>query len=137
AEDVDTTEIESKLNLKFVEGLSPEFVQYLRFSRMGDNQKFSLLRNAKEYPLKGQSYWVWPFMNIDPLVSEVMVDELVRLEKHDELWFIYLMNDEKLADLFSKKEKKSFLPTRRHFLRASLQNEKTFMMSLYKLIELG
>ena len=67
----------------------------------------------------------------------VLPDELVTIEKQDQLWFIYLMNDEKLADLYSKKQKKSFLPSRRPFLKASLKEETTFMMSLYKLIELG
>lgn len=134
---VDTEEIESKLSLKFIEGMAPEFVHFLRLTRMSEGRRFKQLRDYSKFSLHEQAYWTWAFMDIDPLISESMVDELVKIEKDDELWFIYLMNDEKLADLFSRKQKKSFLPGRRHFLKASLQNEKTFMLSLYKLIELG
>lgn len=84
-----------------------------------------------------QSYWVWPFTEIDPLISEVMTNELMKLEKEDQLWFIYLMENEKLADLYSSKSGKSFLPGRRPFLKACLNDHHTFMMGLYKLIELG
>ena len=135
--EVDTSEIEKKLDLKFVEGMAPGFVHYLRFSNMGENRMIKLLRDTTRFPMPEQAYWDWAFLDIDPLVSESMVDELVTVEKQDELWFIYLMNDEKLADLYSKKQKKSFLPSRRHFLKSGLNDEKTFMLSLYKLIELG
>lgn len=135
--EVDTSEVEKKLDLKFVEGLAPGLVHFLRFSNMSENRMMKHLRDTTRYPMPEQAYWDWAFLNIDPLVSEAMVDELVTIEKQDELWFIYLMNDEKLADLYSKKQKKSFLPSRRHFLKSGLKNEKTFMMSLYKLIELG
>jgi hypothetical protein len=90
-----------------------------------------------KYPLEEQSYWSWAFFDIDPLVSDSMESELKRLEKEDQLWFIYLMANEKLADLFSKKSGKSFLPGRRPYLKQALDNPQSFMMSLYKLIELG
>jgi hypothetical protein len=66
-----------------------------------------------------------------------MNPELQKLEQQDQLWFIYLMDNEKLADLFSRKSGKSFLPGRRPYLKESLNDYRTFMMSLYKLIELG
>lgn len=137
ADDIDTSEVESKIGLKFIEGLAPSFVKYLRLSNKSDTNRIKSLRNLKRYPLDEQSYWDWAFFDIDPLVSDAMNPELERLEKEDQLWFIYLMDNEKLADQFNKKSGKSFLPSRRPFLKESLNDHHAFMMSLYKLIELG
>lgn len=95
------------------------------------------MRNFKKYPLEEQSYWFWAFFDIDPLVSDALHPELSRVEKDDQLWFIYLMDNEKLSDLFNKKSGKSFLPGRRPYLKESLNDHRTFMMALFKLIELG
>ena len=137
AENVDTSDVESKLGLKYVKGLAPSFVDYVRLSQMSDNYRFKNLRKLSLYPLDMQSYWIWAFLNIDPLVSEIMNPEIQRIEKEDEMWFIYLMDNEKLADLFSLKKGKSFLPGRRPYLKASLNDHHSFMLALYKLIELG
>lgn len=137
ASEVDTSELESKLGLKFIESMAPPFVHYLRFSRMGENRRMKLLRQTEVHPFSEQVYWVWPFIEISPLISEAMIPELKKLEESDELWFIYLMENEKLADLYSRKAGKSFLPARRPFLKSQLQNDPSFMMSLFKLIQLG
>lgn len=137
AGEVDTSELESKLGLKFIEGLAPSFIHYLRLSRMNDNRRIKFLRNTSKFSMKEQVYWIWPFMEINPLISENMIPELVKLEKQDELWFIYLMDNEKLADLYSRKAGKSFLPGRRPFLKSQLKDQGSFMMSLFKLIQLG
>lgn len=137
ADDIDTSEVEAKLGLMFIENLAPSFVKYLRLSNMSDTRRIKSLRNLNRHPLDEQSYWNWAFFEIDPLVSDAMNPELERLEKEDQLWFIYLMDNEKLADQFNKKSGKSFLPSRRPFLKQSLDDHHAFMMSLYKLIELG
>lgn len=137
ADDIDTSAVESKIGLKFIEGIAPSFVKFLRLSNKSDTNRIKSLRNLKRYPLDEQSYWEWAFFDIDPLVSDAMNPELIRLEKEDQLWFIYLMDNEKLADQFNKKSGKSFLPSRRPFLKESLNDHRAFMMSLYKLIELG
>lgn len=137
AENIDTSDVESKLNLKYIKGLAPSFVDYLRLSEMSETLRFKNLRKLKVYPLNMQSYWIWAFLDIDPLVSDVMHPELQRLEKEDEMWFIYLMDNEKLADLYSLKKGKSFLPGRRPFLKTSLEDPHSFMLALYKLIEVG
>lgn len=95
------------------------------------------MRNFTKYPLEEQSYWFWAFFDIDPLVSDALHPELSRVEKADQLWFIYLMDNEKLSDLFNKKSGKSFLPGRRPYLKENLNDHRTFMMALFKLIELG
>ena len=136
ADSVETSEAEARINLKIMESHAPSFINYLRLSRMGENKRIAYLRSTK-YPHDEQSYWFWPFMDIDPLISDAMVPELERLDKEDQLWFIYLIENEKLADLFSKKSGRSFLPGRRPFLKESLNSKASFMMTLYKLIELG
>lgn len=136
-EDVDVGEVESKIGLKFVEMSSPAFIHFLRAQNLSETKRITNLRNIRKNPLEEQSYWVWAFLDVDPLFSEQVVPELVRLEKEDQLWFIYLMHNEKLADLYSSKAGKSFLPGRRPYLKDNLLNNRDFMMSLYKLIELG
>lgn len=137
AGNIDTSAVEAALDLNYTEVLAPSLVKFIRLSRMSENHRMRLLRNFEKVPLSEQSYWIWPFINIDPLVSEALNPELLRLEKEDELWFIYLMDNEKLADFFSKKHGKSFLPSRRPYLKSNLDNPQVFMLSLYKLIELG
>lgn len=134
---INTAEVEATLRLAYTEKLSPPLVHFLRLSSRSENALINSLRDFKKYPLEEQSYWFWPFVNIDPLISETMNPELLRVEKDDQLWFIYLMDNERLADSFSKKHGKSFLPSRRPYLKSGLNNPSEFMMSLYKLIELG
>ncbi|HXH30409.1 MAG TPA: hypothetical protein VNJ01_06330 [Bacteriovoracaceae bacterium] len=133
----DTDVVESKLDLKYVEGLAPEFVRFLRLKSMDETRRIRALRKFHRYPWAMQSYWIWPFMEIDPLVSESLSGELQRLEKEDQLWFIYVMDNEKLADAFFKKSGKSFLPGRRQFLRTALKDREQFMLALFKLLEFG
>jgi hypothetical protein len=137
ASDIDTSEVEAKLGLKYIEALAPAFIRYLRLARMGDTERIKFLRKTKRISLSEQAYWIWPFLEINPLVSEVMIPELMKIEKEDELWFIYLMENEKLADLYSVKAGKSFLPGRRPFLKEKLNDDSSFMLGLFKLIELG
>lgn len=136
ADETDTSEVDSKIGLKVIETFSPAFVHYIRLTNLSETHRMRDLRRPK-YPLEEQSYWFWAFMDIEPLISDYMLPELVRLEKDDQLWFIYLIENEKLADLVSKKSGKSFLPGRRPFLKEGLNDKRSFMMSLYKLIELG
>lgn len=135
-DDTDTSEVESKIGLKIIETLAPAFIHYIRLTNMSENRRMMTLR-SKKYPHEEQSYWFWAFLDIDPLISEEMMPELIRLEKDDQLWFIYLLDNEKMADLISRKAGKSFLPGRRPFLKEGLNDPRSFMMSLYKLIELG
>lgn len=137
ASDFDTEELEEKLGLRYIEEMSPAFVHYLRLSNVSETIRVKRLRDFVKYPLTEQAYWIWAFLDINPLVSDSVNPELQAIEKSDQLWFIYLMNNEKLADVFSKKNGKSFLPGRRPYLKSNLADEHTFMMSLYKLIELG
>lgn len=130
-------ELGERLNLKFVEGFAPTLVHHLRLMKMDEAGRVNALRNHKRFPLTEQAYWVWPFFDLTPLASDNMVPELRRIEKVDELWFIYLMEEEKFVDLYFKKGHGTFLPGRRKFLRDRLNDPDKFMLALFKLIEFG
>ncbi len=132
----DTTEVESKLELKSIESFAPMLINYLRLLKIKLRERVSKI-SEMNIDVKDQLYWILPFIEIEPIISQHVFPELLKLEKSDELWFIYLMSDERLFDIFSAKKGKSFLPGRRHFLKRELENPSTFMLSLYKLIEFG
>jgi hypothetical protein len=135
-DEIDFSETVSKLDLKYVESLAPELVHFVKVSRLSEKKRIENLRMMTKN-FKEHAYWIWPFIDIAPLISDHLYPSLVEIEKNDELWFIYLMQDEKLSDLFSKKSGKSFLPSRRPFLNKGLDSKNTFMMSLYKLVQIG
>jgi len=132
----DFSTLDGKLDLKFVEFNAPELVHFLRFNKLSENRRIARLRN-KRYTLKEQAYWYWPFLDIDPLISDELQSNLIQIEQSDELWFIYLMENEKLLDLYIKNSKKGFLTGRRKFLRETLKQKDVFMLALFKLIEFG
>lgn len=137
ARDIDVSELEEKIGLRYIEELAPSFVHYLRLKEVSETVRVKRLRDTLKYPMNEQAYWIWTFLDINPLISDSMNPEVEKIEKEDQLWFIYLMENEKLADVFSKKSGKSFLPGRRPYLKSNLTSAPNFMMSLYKLIELG
>lgn len=137
SQDVSTDDVEGSLELQYIKLLAPEFVSYLRLSRMKETQRLSALRSEDPLSYFNQAYWIWTFYDIDALISEKMTPTLKTLERQDELWFIYLMQNERLFDLYSKNSEAGSLAGRRKFLREKLSDEESFMLSLYKLIELG
>jgi hypothetical protein len=102
---------------------------------MSEKRKMKNLR-MKKYSAEMQSLWVWPFINIDPLISDLMVERVKALDESDPLWSIYLVADEKLADMYFSKGGQP-VSRRRNFLRQHLANKEDFMLTLYKLIEMG
>jgi len=123
------------VGLAYTSKTSPDLVGYARLSTMSDKRRMKNLRMTKYTP-EMQSYWVWPFLNVDPLISEVMVKKVNELDESDPLWSVYLLSNEKPADLYYNK---GGLPVsrRRQFLRGHLQDKTDFMLTLYKLIEIG
>jgi hypothetical protein len=127
----------AELSLRYVERISPSFVHYLRFTRFSDERRIKNLRDLERFPLSEQAYWDWAFLDIDPLISDHMLQELNTIEKQDKLWFIYLMDNEKLSDWYIAKMHRSFLTGKRQFLRSQLEEKSLFMLSLFKLIQSG
>lgn len=130
------SQLEGKLNLLSVERISPELVQYLRLSRL-DEQKLGLRLRQKLIPYSRQAYWIWYFLPVNSVISEDFLPELASIEEKDPLWFIYLMENEKLSDFYAGKTGKAFMPGKRQILRSHLQKKEFFMLALWKLIELG
>ncbi len=130
------SQLEDKLNLLSVERITPDLVHYLRFKRLNDKRLAIRLRGKQVTPT-AQAYWIWYFLNIDSMISEEFLPELASIEEKDPLWFLFLMENEKLSDFYSAKTGKAFLPGKRQLLRNHLAEKKHYMLSLWKLIELG
>jgi hypothetical protein len=129
--------LRERLKLKFIQRISPHLVNYLKLKQESESNRMIKLRELKEHSLHDQAYWHWAFLNIDFLVSENLVEVLREIEQEEQLWFIYIMDNEKLIDAYSKKLNKSFLLGRRQYLHNLLNGREDFMMALFKLIEFG
>ncbi|HLW56415.1 MAG TPA: hypothetical protein VKY27_03465 [Bacteriovoracaceae bacterium] len=124
------------IKLEYVKRVAPALVNHLRLKKLSESERLKVLKNSQEISLDEQSLWHWPFFYIDPLITEAIYPTLKQWEKADQLWFIYLMQTEKIIDLWSKNSGKSFIQGRRQFLREQLEG-KNFMLSLFQLIKLG
>ena len=134
-EDLDLSNLNEKLKLSYAERIQPDLIGHIRLAKMSEKRRIKNLRSPAYTPsMQGQ--WVWPFMEVSPLVSEVMVSEVKLLDQTDPLWAIYLLDDEKLADLYMNKGGVS-IARRRTFLRAHLNQSDDYMLTLFKLIEIG
>lgn len=135
--DFDDSSLDERLDLKSIEKTAPEFVRFLRVLRMSDKRRRLRLSEEARFPLKEQMYWYWPFIDYQPNVSPQLFSTLRELEEKDPLWFIYVMENERLLDSYVKNTGRSFMNGRRKFLRESLKDRDMFMLSLFKLIQFG
>ncbi len=126
----------SEVSLEYVKRMAPALVNHLRLKSMPDSKRMQFLKDPKNISLDEQALWDWPFFTIDPIVTDAFYPVISEWEKKDQLWFIYLLNSEKLVDLWSKNSGKSFIHGRRQYLRSQL-SDKQFMLSLFQLIKLG
>ena len=134
-DDLDLDSLSDKMRLSYTEKIARELVGHVRLNRMSEKRRFKILRSGS-YSLEAQSFWMWPFMDIDPLISETIASQVKTLDETDPLWTLYLLENERLADLFFKKGGTP-ITRRRGFLRKHLEVESDYMLTLYKLIELG
>lgn len=135
--DIDISGLDGTLSLKYIEHIAPDFIHFLRLSKLEVSRRNQRLQKMDWFDTKGKAYWIWPFLETDSSVSVEMAKELKAFEKEDHLWFIYVMHDERMADSFQKKNNQSFLPGRRQYLRSLLEKPETFMLGLFKIIEFG
>ncbi len=134
--EVDTKELKSKMSLKAVEILAPQFVNFLRISSMNQEQRMTEL-SIDRFPIKQQAYWLWPFLTIGQLPSTDVINICKEIEKEDMLWYIYTISEETISEIFARQSSNTFLPKYRGILTLMLNDSEYFMMALYKLIELG
>lgn len=130
------SQLDGKLGLTSVERIAPDFVNFLRLQRLDEKALATKLRKKNLDPAM-EAYWVWYFLPVNSVISERFLPELAKVEETDPLWFIYLMENEKLSDFYSTKTGKAFMPGKRHLLRSYLEKRETFMLALWKLIEMG
>jgi hypothetical protein len=128
-------EMKEKTELSYTLRIAPNLVTYNRLNLMSEKRRMKNLRMSK-YSSEMQSFWIWPFINIEPLIADTMVERLKKLDESDPLWTIYLLANEKLSDMYFKFGGQP-VSRRRQFLRKHLQNKDDFMLTLYKLIEIG
>lgn len=134
-DDLDIESMGEKVKLSYTERIAPELVGFIRLNNMGEKRRMKILRQPR-YSLETQSLWVWPFMDVNPLISEAMAAQVKILDETDPVWTMYVLEDEKLADLYFKKGGMPIF-RRRSFLRKHLEVEADYMLTLYKLIEIG
>jgi hypothetical protein len=134
-DDLEMEGMSEKIKLSYTERIAPELVGFVRLNSMGEKRRIKILRQPR-YSLEMQSLWIWPFMDVNPLISEAMAGPVKVLDETDPIWAIYVLEDEKLADLYFKK---GGIPItrRRSSLRSHLEVKADYMLTLYKLIEIG
>lgn len=134
---LDDSSLKSKLDLSATERLSPAFIHYLRLLNYKESNRLLKLKDPKFLSYEDQAYWIWPFMDVDSIISTDYYPELLEIEANNKLWFYYLVSNEKLMDLYLKENGKSLISGKRKYLRDQLENRDVFMLVLFKLIEIG
>ncbi len=124
-----------KLSLSYTQRIAPELVKAVKMKNAGVKRRARNLR-TKSYPQEFQSQWLWPFVELGPYFPDQSAAIIKELEEKDPLWAIYLLADEKLADQYLKTGALS-MTRRRQILRQHLEAKEDYMLTLYKLIELG
>ncbi len=134
-EDLGLEDLQDKIRLNYTERIAFELTGFARLSRMSEKRRFKILRTDK-YSAEMQSYWVWPYLDMSPLISDLMATQVQKLDSTDPLWAVYVLDNEKLSDLYFKKGGTP-VSRKRAFLRNHLTVPSDYMLTLYKLIEIG
>ncbi len=135
--DCDSSEIKNELDLIYIERLAPNLVTYVRFLKLDYQQQVLRLKSPEGLSFEQIFYWLWPVWNEGLYLNNHLWDGISHLEKNDLPWFYFILNDERIIDLYIKKTGRSFIQNKRLNLNQMLLNDELFMMALYKLIELG
>lgn len=135
--DCDSSEVKNELDLIYIERLAPNLVSYIRFLKLDYQQQVLRLKSTKGLSYEQIFYWLWPVWNEGLYLNNNLWEGLTHLEKNDLPWFYFILDDERIIDLYIKKTGRSFIQNKRLSLHQMLINDELFMMALYRLIELG
>lgn len=124
-----------KIFFSYTEAISPVLVGALRINEMPD-EKRGPYEIEKKYSSKTKREWFWPFSDYPTSYNAQKIDGIFEAEKSDPLWTLYLINEEALADQYLKKGGRT-IQQRRLFLRSNIENKNDFMLTLFKMIEMG
>ncbi len=125
----------NKLSLSYTERIAPELVFIAQLIRLENKARIHKLRMNK-FTFEMQGYWIWPFLDVELLLDERMIEQLKKLAEADPVWASFILDNEKISDLYLSRGGKSLTKSRGE-LRELLKNEGDFMLTLYKLIEFG
>lgn len=129
-------QLDGKMAYQVVTRVAPDFTQYIRLNRMSEAARMARLRE-KEISSEFKAYWVWYFFPVTSLITDESFKTLEQIEKDNPLWLIYLLENERLSDIYISKKGGNHLSQTRTRLRSYLKQKDLFMLSLFKLIEMG
>ncbi len=132
---LDVKDCSSRLFLRYTESIAPELISFLKVKKIKSLEQTNLILK-KKFSFELLAYWMIPFLETDLLFSQEIGADLKKIENGDMLWHSYLMTDEKMADFYIKNNGGASLK-RREELRDYLKTDADFMLSLYRLIQLG
>ncbi len=122
--------------LRYTRKLAPEFIQYLRLGRMEVPKRVRRVKTGK-LSQDFLAYWIWYFYPNPEIFSEASLKTLKEVEEKDPLWGIYLLEVDRLSDLYLHKSGKNHINETRKKLHGFLEFPDLFMLALYQLIERG
>jgi hypothetical protein len=123
------------LFLRYAESIAPELIAFLKVKKMKSLEQAQLILK-KKFSFELLAYWMIPFLETDLFFSQEIGADLKKIENGDMLWHSYMLTDEKIADFYIKNNGVASLK-RREELRDFLKNDADFMLTLYRLIQLG
>lgn len=126
-EEIDTKNVEGKIDLKIVKNIAPEFINFLIFRD----------RNVDNQTVNDKIYWTLLFVDRKKELTEAELISLKEIEEKDKNWFLFLMGDEKIEQQYIQKFGKSYMAWKKKYLEDSIQKNSHFNMDLLKMIEFG
>jgi hypothetical protein len=126
-----------ELDLKHTSKLAPDFVNYLKLSSENKNEQLAKLAVTDESSIRSHLHWTWPFIDVIPQITGPTLIELQKIETENRLYFIYLMDNDRVVDSYTKKTQRSLILGRRKYLHDLLGSRPDFNLALYKIIEFG
>lgn len=130
-------EIEEKINFKYVAQKSPGLCNFLKLKKLNKQTYQKNIQDINTNQPEFQIDWVWINLGFPTFYNQNLVKAFFEKDKVNPLWTSYLMNDEKLSEIYRSQTSKKTPSQYRHLLREKLKESETFMLALYKLVELG
>lgn len=131
-----TSALKGLWRLRYTKKLAPEFIQYLRLGQLDTAKRIKRMKSPKMKP-HFLTYWAWYFYPSPEVFDESSLKLLKEVEEKDPLWAIYLLDVDRLSDLYLHKSGKNHINETRKRLHSFLEEPDSFMLSLYQLIERG
>lgn len=134
--DQSSSALKGTWNLRYTRKLAPDFVRYLRLGQMETPKRVARLKKGK-FSQDFMVNWVWYFYPDPEIFNESSLVLLKEVEEKSPLWAIYLLEIDRLSDLYLHKQSKNHINETRKKLHGFLHDPDRFMLSLYQLIERG